>query len=159
MLKDAKCNPKPIQKPHPIIMVGVSGERYLLKVVAKQADRYNNFFGRTKDLKNKIAVLREHCNTLMRNYKQIQHSVVLLCIITESEEDINQILMRYKRDDKTIKQYLDYLVGGITIGVHEKITKGLNEYIKPGVTHFIIHFIGLNNSVLKLFRSKVVNKL
>lgn len=159
LLKDAKCNPKPIQKPHPIIMVGVSGERYLLKVVAKQADRYNNFFGRTKDLKNKIAVLREHCNTLMRNYKQIQHSVVLLCIITESEEDINQILVRYKRDDKTIKQYLDYLVGGITIGVHEKITKGLNEYIKPGVTHFIIHFIGLNNSVLKLFRSKVVNKL
>lgn len=40
-----------------------------------------------------------------------------------------------------------------------KIIKGLNEYIEIGVTHFIIHFIGLNNSVLKLFRSKVVNKI
>jgi alkanesulfonate monooxygenase SsuD/methylene tetrahydromethanopterin reductase-like flavin-dependent oxidoreductase (luciferase family) len=93
------------------------------------------------------------------DHKQFQHSVVLPCIITESEEEINQILARYKRDDKTIKQYLDYLVGGITIGVPEKITKGLNEYIELGVTHFILHFIGLNNSVLKLFRSKVVNKL
>jgi F420-dependent oxidoreductase-like protein len=159
VVKDAICNPKPIQKPHPIIMVGGSGERYLLKVVAKHADRYNNFFGSPKELKKKIAILKEHCNTLGRDYKQIQHSVVLPCIITESQEGINKILARYKRNDKTIKEYLDYLVGGITIGIPEKIIKGLNEYIEIGVTHFIIHFIGLNNSVLKLFKSKVVNKI
>ena len=159
MVKDAICNPKPIQKPHPIIMVGGSGERYLLKVVAKHADRYNNFFGSPKELKKKIAILKEHCNTLGRDYKQIQYSVVLPCIITESQEGANKILARYKRNDKTIKEYLDYLVGGITIGIPEKIIKGLNEYIEIGVTHFIIHFIGLNNSVLKLFKSKVVNKI
>ena len=44
-IKDAICNPKPIQKPYPTIMVGGSGERYLLKVVAKHANRYNLFFG------------------------------------------------------------------------------------------------------------------
>ncbi|TLX86203.1 MAG: TIGR03560 family F420-dependent LLM class oxidoreductase, partial [Thaumarchaeota archaeon] len=159
MLKDAICNPKPIQKPHPIIMVGGSGEKYLLKVVAKHADRYNNFFGSPDELKKKIAVLKEHCNTFRRDYKQIQHSVVLPCIITESEVDVNQILDRYKRNYKTTKQYLNYLVGGITVGIPEKIIKGLNEYVELGITHFIIHFIGLNNSVLKLFRSKVVNKL
>jgi len=158
-VKEAICNPKPIQKPHPMIMVGGSGERYLLKVVAKHADRYNNFFGSHKELKKKIAVLKEHCDTLGRDYKQIQRSVVLPCIIAESEEDVNQILAQYKRDDKTIKQYLDYLVGGITVGVPEKIIKGLNEYLELGVTHFIIHFIGLNNSVLKLFRARVVNKI
>src|SRR6266487_5273557 len=159
MLKDAICNPKPIQKPHPIIMVGGSGEKYLLKVVAKHADRYNNFFGSPNELKKKIAVLKEHCNTFRRDYKQIQHSVVLPCIITESEVDVNQILDRYKRNYKTTKQYLNYLVGGITVGIPEKIIKGLNEYVELGITHFIIHFIGLNDSVLKLFRSKVVNKL
>ena len=159
VVKDAICNPKPIQKPHPIIMVGGSGERYLLKVVAKHADRYNNFFGSPKELKKKIAILKDHCNSLGRDYKQIQHSVVLPCIITESQEGVNEILAKYKRNDKTIKEYLDYLVGGITIGIPEKIIKGLNEYIEIGVTHFIIHFIGLNNSVLKLFRSKVVNKI
>jgi F420-dependent oxidoreductase-like protein len=158
-IKEAICNPKPIQKPHPMIMVGGSGERYLLKVVAKHADRYNNFFGSPWDLKKKIGVLKEHCNTMKRDYKQIRHSVVLPCIITESEADVNKILSTYKRSDKTIKEYLDYLVGGITIGDPEKITKGLNEYIALGVTHFILHFIGLNNSALKLFKSKVVNKI
>ena len=121
VVKDAICNPKPIQKPHPIIMVGGSGERYLLKVVAKHADRYNNFFGSPKELKKKIAVLKEHCNTLGRDYKQLQHSVVLPCIITESQEGANKILARHRRNDKTIKEYLDYLVGGITIGFPEKI--------------------------------------
>jgi F420-dependent oxidoreductase-like protein len=159
MVKEAICNPKPIQKPHPIIMAGGSGEKYLLNVVARHADRYNNFFGSPEELKKKISVLKEHCKTFRRDYKQIQYSVVLPCIITESEVDVNQILARYKRNDKTIKQYLEYLVGGISIGIPEKIIKGLNDYIELGVTHFIIHFIGLNNSVLKLFRSKVVKKI
>jgi alkanesulfonate monooxygenase SsuD/methylene tetrahydromethanopterin reductase-like flavin-dependent oxidoreductase (luciferase family) len=140
-------------------MVGGSGEKYLLRVVAKHADRYNNFFGSPQELKKNMVVLKEHCRAFRRDYKQIQHSVVLPCIITESQEDVNQILARYKRNDKTLKQYLDYLVGGITIGVPEKIIKGINEYIELGVTHFIIHFTGLNNSVPKLFRSKVVRKI
>ena len=42
-VNDAIRNPKPIQKPLPIIMIGGSGENYLLKVVAKHADRYNLF--------------------------------------------------------------------------------------------------------------------
>ena len=61
-VKDAICNPKPIQKPHPAIMVGGSGEKYLLKVVAKHANRYNLFFGTTNDMKRKIKILMEHCN-------------------------------------------------------------------------------------------------
>lgn len=39
-IKEAICNPKPIQKSHPTIMIGGSGEKYLLKIVAKHADRY-----------------------------------------------------------------------------------------------------------------------
>src|SRR5206468_11251285 len=98
--------------------------------------KYNNFFGSPKELKKKIAGLKEHCDTLGRDYKQLHHSVVLPCIITESQGGANKILARHRRNDKTIKEYLDYLVGGITIGIPEKIIKGLHEYIDIGVTHF-----------------------
>ena len=40
-VNNATSYPKPVQKPHPTIMVGGSGEKYLLKVAAKYADRYN----------------------------------------------------------------------------------------------------------------------
>ncbi|MDW0258152.1 MAG: LLM class flavin-dependent oxidoreductase, partial [Nitrososphaeraceae archaeon] len=153
------ANPKPIQKPHPTIMVGGSGEKYLLKVVAKHANRYNIFFGTPHEMKRKIAILKDHCSKIGRDHKEIQYSVVLPCIITESGEAINQIVARYKRKDKTVEQCLDSLVGGITIGSPEKIINGLNQYIEVGVSHFIIQFKGLNNSILKLFRSQIINKI
>ena len=42
-IKKAYCNPKPIQKPSPPIMVGGSGERQTLRIVAKYADACNLF--------------------------------------------------------------------------------------------------------------------
>src|SRR5215203_7316174 len=41
-INEAICSPHPIQKPHPPIIVGGTGEKYLLKIVAKQADIYNH---------------------------------------------------------------------------------------------------------------------
>ena len=158
-IKDTICNPKPIQKPHPAIMVGGSGQKYLLKVVAKHANGYNLFFGTTKQMKRKITILKDHYINIGRDHKEIQSLVVLPCIITESEEDINQIVAKYKTKDNTVKQFLDHHVGGLTIGTPEKIIRGLNEYIELGVSHIVIHFKGLNNSVLELFKSQIFNKI
>jgi alkanesulfonate monooxygenase SsuD/methylene tetrahydromethanopterin reductase-like flavin-dependent oxidoreductase (luciferase family) len=163
-IKDAICNPKPIQKPHPVVMIGGSGERYLLKVAAKHADRYNLFFGTPKKMKRKISILKEYRKSLesnrdMNHHKDIQYSIVLPCIVRDSEEEVNQIIAQYKRKNKTVEQYVEDLVGGITIGVPEKILKGINEYIHIGITHFIFQFIGLDEKVLELFYSKVIRKV
>ena len=58
-----------------------------------------------------------------------------------------------------MEQYLKDLVGGITIGVPERILKGINEYLHIGITHFIFQLIGLDEKVLKLFYSKVIRKV
>lgn len=159
-IKKAICNPKPIQKPYPTIMIGGSGEKYLLKVVSKHADRYNLFFGSPEKMKRKISILKEYCKYSDRkNQKDIQYSVVLPCIIRESKEEVNQILTKYKRKDKTLKQYTEYLVNGITIGDPDRILKGINEYVEIGVTHFIMHFIGLDEVSLRLFDSKIIKQI
>ena len=160
-IKDAICNPKPIQKPYPLIMVGGSGEKHLLKVVAKHADRYNLFFGSPNEMKRKISILKEYCSSFGRNYeKDIEYSVVLPCIIRESEDEIDDVLAKTKRKDKNVEEYSQYLVDGIMIGTHEKILQGIRKYLDIGVRHFILHFIGLNNdAILSLFNSKVIAKI
>ncbi|MRN69200.1 MAG: TIGR03560 family F420-dependent LLM class oxidoreductase [Nitrosopumilales archaeon] len=155
-IKEAICNPKPIQKPHPIIMIGGSGEKYLLKVVAKHADRYNLFFGTPNEMKTKISVLKEHCKSIGRDYKELQYSIVLPCIIKGTDQEVNQVLVQYKRKDKTLEEYLQYLVGGVAVGTPEKVLQGIKKYIDIGVTHFILHFIGLDETTLRLFDAKVI---
>ena len=155
-IREAICNPKPIQRPHPIIMVGGTGEEYLLKVVAKYADRYNLFFGAPDKVLRKISVLREHCHSIGRDYAEIQHSIVLPCIIKDTEEKVDQVLAQYRKKDKTMQEYLQYLVGGIAIGTPEKVLQGIKKYIDIGVTHFILHFIGLDYVTLRLFDTKVI---
>ena len=159
-IKDAICNPKPIQKPYPTIMVGGSGERYLLKVVAKHADRYNLFFGSLDEMKRKISLLKEYCNSIGRDSKKdIQYSVVLPCIIRESEDEVSKVLAQNKRNDKTIEEYTQYLVNGIAIGTPEKIIEGISKYVDIGVRHFVLHFVGLDDATLGLFDSKVIRMI
>ena len=148
-VKDVICNAKPIQNPYPTIMVGGQGEKYMLKVVAKHANRYNLFFGSPQEMKRKISLVKEYCKSIGRNHNEIQYSVVLPCILIESEEKVNQTLIEYKRKDKTIQEYIQYLVGGITVGTPENIVKGLKEYANIGVSHFVIHFIKLDEKILK----------
>ena len=69
-LKDAYCNPKPIQKPYPKILIGGAGEKRTLKTVAKYADA-SNIFGSLETVKKKLAILKEHCREVGRDYDSI----------------------------------------------------------------------------------------
>ena len=64
--------------------------------------------------------------------------------------------MQYKRKDKTLEEYYQYLVGGIAVGTPEKVLEGIKKYMDIGVTHFILHFIGLDETTLRLFDTKVI---
>lgn len=74
-LKEARSEPKPIQKPYPPITIGGSGEQLTLRVVAKHADIWN-FAGSDLDtFKHKDSVLREHCTAIGRDTNEIERSV------------------------------------------------------------------------------------
>ena len=91
--------------------------------------------------------------------EDIQYSVVLPCIIRESEDEVNKVLAQNKRQDKTVQEYSQYLVEGVMIGTPEKVLQGIRKYLDIGVGHFVLHFIGLNNAVLRLFDSKVITRI
>ena len=58
--------------------------------------------------------------------------------------------MQYKRKDKTLEEYRQYLVGEIVVGTPEKVLQGIKKYMDIEVTHFILHFIGLDKTTLRL---------
>lgn len=158
-IKDAICNPKPLQKPHPIVMIGGSGEKYLLKVVARHANRYNHPAGSAEILKRKISVIAEHCNAIGRNHEDMDYSVLISCLIGQTDEQVKEKIKQLGKISPHITQQIGEAESVSTVGTPEKIISALNKYIGVGVTHFILDFIGLDERSLKVFDSKVIKKI
>jgi F420-dependent oxidoreductase-like protein len=156
-ITDAICNPKPIQNPRPTIMIGGSGEKYLLKVVAKHADRYNHPCGSVELIKRKISKLKEHCATIGRNPREIEYSILVSCLIGEVDKTIKEIIFRRKKQLHGMQQVKEAENASL-IGTPEEIISGLTKYINIGVTHFIMDFVGLDENTIKLFDLKVIKK-
>jgi F420-dependent oxidoreductase-like protein len=75
-LNEAVFNPKPVQRPHPPILVGASGERVALGIVARHAQMWNSF-GTPDVFRHKITRLAEHCQRIGRDPATIEKSVLL----------------------------------------------------------------------------------
>ena len=70
-------SPHAVQKPHPPILIGGSGERKTLKLVAQYGDACN-LFARLPlpELQRKLDVLREHCAAIGRPYEEIEKTTL-----------------------------------------------------------------------------------
>jgi F420-dependent oxidoreductase-like protein len=71
-VEDAILEPKPVQKPRPPVMIAGSGEQMTLRAVARLADACNIVGGEPADVKQKLDVLRRHCDAVGRNYDTIE---------------------------------------------------------------------------------------
>jgi F420-dependent oxidoreductase-like protein len=70
-LKEARCEPKPVQRPYPPFVIGGSGEQLTLRVVARYADVWNYSFGTVEEFTRKLGILREHCAAVGRDPSEI----------------------------------------------------------------------------------------
>jgi alkanesulfonate monooxygenase SsuD/methylene tetrahydromethanopterin reductase-like flavin-dependent oxidoreductase (luciferase family) len=74
-LSGAICEPKPLQRPRPPIMIGAGGERSALRVVARHADIWASPTFTAADFRHRSAVLDEHCVAIGRDPAEITRSV------------------------------------------------------------------------------------
>ena len=157
-IKNAICEPKPVQKPHPPILIGGSGEKLLLKVVAELADRCNFDFGIKRDVetyKRKIEVLNRYCRLFGRDPDEIEKTIAMQVVIAEDEEGVEAKIERFKPAD--VKRE-DYLKGNV-VGTPEECVKRIQEYASLGFTYFIVNFPDMTDpETLSLFAEKVISK-
>ena len=85
-LSDAPLDPKPVQTPHPELMIGGGGERVTLRIVARHADHWN-VWGGPQVLARKGKILDEHCAAVGRDAKSIIRSVNMALLITDKKDE------------------------------------------------------------------------
>jgi F420-dependent oxidoreductase-like protein len=126
--------PKGVQKPHIPLLIGGDGERVTLKLVAQYGDACN-----TGDdpvtMEQKFAVLKQHCETMGRDYESIHRTSTTFCQIGDTDE---QALAQVPA---ALKARLGRRVNTALIGSPDTIRQRLSSYEQAGVQELLLRFV------------------
>lgn len=157
-LKDAVCEPKPIQKPHPPITVGGSEEKNTLKVTAKYADRFDwGYLPSVEVYKRKLEVLENQCKAAGRDFSEIERSAWPSgqILIAENQNALDEKIRKLKPPSVSLQ---DYMKGTLAVTANE-CRNPLQVYIDLDATYFMLYFADLpSTDGLRLFAEAIANK-
>jgi F420-dependent oxidoreductase-like protein len=83
-------SPQPLTKPHPPILIGGSGEKKTLRMVAQYAQACNLFD--SPEIEHKLDVLRGHCEAIGRDYNEIEKTVMTSLDPGANGENVDALL-------------------------------------------------------------------
>lgn len=150
-IRDAICEPKPIQKPHPPIWIGGGGEKLTLRVVAEFADGHNINSVSPEVYRKKVQVLKEHCMRVGRDFDSIKKSWKGTVIIDKDPKRLKNKFEARKPKKGSIEGWKSRML----IGTPEECVERLQEYVDLGVELFILSFQGYIED-RKLFENTVI---
>ena len=135
-ITDAPFMPKPLQKPHPPIMIGGIGEKRVLPLVAKYAQMWNIPNLEPDKIAEKGKVLQEACKKIGRNCAEIEWSYLTPVYIKADAASAQSLLeMVAKLRNVTVDEARKSILVGDPAAVRQQV----QTYIDAGVTHFIIN--------------------
>lgn len=89
-LVDAPLSPKPVQRPHPELMIGGGGEKVTLRIVARHADHWN-VWGGPEVLARKGALLDGYCTAAGRDPKSLMRSANMALLFSEDRAEQDKL--------------------------------------------------------------------
>ncbi len=126
-VEEAILEPKPVQKPHPPILIGGGGEQLTLRVLARHADACN-IFGDVQTVKHKLQVLRRHCEQVGRNFDEIERTNLTSILLARDESSLQkkrrtlQVPEPFRGFAVTVPQAVDLIGQFKDVGVQMFIT-------------------------------------
>ncbi|MDP3940505.1 MAG: LLM class F420-dependent oxidoreductase [Deltaproteobacteria bacterium] len=132
-IREARCEPKPVQKPHPPILVGGGGEKKTLRLVARHAQMWNAF-GSAEVFERKIGILADHCKKEGTDVDAIEKSVLIPVTVTDDPEAANR-LVRGISGSMGLSE--EQARAQVLAGNPDEVEAQVRRYLKAGVTHFI----------------------
>jgi F420-dependent oxidoreductase-like protein len=129
---EAICYPRPVQERIPIL-VGGSGERRTLKLVAQYADACN-LFGDPDTVRGKISVLHKHCADVGRDPDQIEITHLAPMLVGEDRRHVEQLVDEHTPAGANRQNY----AASTNAGTTDDHIGRFRELAEAGVQHAIV---------------------
>jgi len=145
--------PKGVRKPHPSLWIGGGGENVTLKLVAKYGDASNFGGGDPHVVREKIAILKRHCEAVGRDHNEIIKSTNFVWLPVEAGEDVAQAAQRAKGgvDDKTFAAWT-------FVGTVEEMAEKVERVLEVGADYINFYVPGVARNLDLVDRAEVVAK-
>ena len=140
-LKAAVNEPKPVQTPHPPVLVGGHGETYLLRSAARYADICNVGFEMSlEEHRAKLDVLKEHCRRSGRDPGEIEVSHNTRVLIAGNRSEYDRLVAQGAAGSNTrVDDYRASLSRAIA-GTPDQCIEQIRRYVDSGITYFFLLF-------------------
>jgi F420-dependent oxidoreductase-like protein len=151
-LTEAEFQPKPLQKPHPPIIVGGKGKKWILPLVARYADEWNApVTVSPSQLKEGLEIIRAECARIERD-PCVREVSIFLPVVTISDvplvETVTRLGARIVAGD---------VARNVLTGSPDSIKKQIREYLDAGATRVIITTRpGIDRDIMRRFAQEIV---
>jgi len=144
-----------VQRPHIPLWLGGGGEQVTLKLVAKWGDACNVGGGRVDVVKQKLDVLRQHCETVGRDYNTITRSTNMTVFLLEDGADAERVTAKV-RGQTSFEQYKK----DAFVMTAKEMTDHIHQLIDTGIDYVITYFprVAYDQGMLQRFASDVMPK-
>jgi len=172
-IRNAICEPKPVQRPHPPILVGGTGKR-ISKVIAELADYCNLDRLTVEEVAAFLSRLRGICDEVGRPPQEVRASLCSDVFMGANDEEVTKkadlgyerfIAMAEHARNDNIGLYVDrfrpctreeYLRRRIS-GTPGQCIDTIAQYVKTGIDMFVIVFPDIMDpEALRVFRDRVL---
>ena len=132
-VRGAINQPKGVQKPHIPMLIGGGGEKVTLKLVAQYGDACN-VNGDLATLERKFAILKDHCETVGRDYNSIHRTATSICIIADTDEQA------MAKVPPMVKARFGSALDSALVGSPDTIRQRIAAYEAVGVQELLLMF-------------------
>lgn len=154
-VRDAPNEPKPVQSPLPIT-IGGAGEKVLLRLVARFAQRWNCPMNSAHEVERLRGVLAKHCADVGRDVGEIIVSEQTMVVLGADEDDFRAKMEAAKM---LLGGFADVETVAVS-GTPDRVIDGLRAKMSRGVSDFALLFGDLGqDETTTLFAEKVIPAL
>lgn len=148
-VENAILEPKPLQKPHPPILIGGVGPKITLRLIAEMGDGCN-LWGPPDEFARERETLKSHCESVGRDESTIEKTTYDLVVCAPNESSLKQKIERLL--PKGVEPWM------ALVGTPAQLLDVVREYARVGADHLCIDFAGNDPESYALFVKEVMGK-
>jgi len=155
-VEGAVCAPKPLQKPHPPLLIGGSGAKVTLRLTAQYAQLHNLGAGDVAEARRVLGLLRGHCERLGTDYSAITKSRLTPILFADGPADAERRMRELCPAGETEKGFRARTL----IGTPAQVAEQLRAFVDVGVDYFVTSFFDADpREPLRVLMSEVAPRL